>query len=310
MSEAKGKPDDEHVEELLSQLQGIFGRLSHGEEEESQDKEILSSPAPAGAPMPAPVSVPAAAPPPAPEPARVPIPDPIPAPPPAIEMTPAPPVPVLEPAPELMPAPMPVSSARPVPEAPPQPLPMPAPARTIPLEPMRPAVPPMISSNGPAPMTANDPENVNPAAPSFELSPDELKGLGKEVTQTAVYFTPNREKDAKLLSEKLETLTPKFTKVAFQLKVVYMQVYDPKGGINEQVMPRISGGPVRAVFIIVERPLEEPKKRALMAELEPRGIYFQEVPLLSVEKKAFYTDLLLGMVFFFDSLKPAEGSNP
>jgi hypothetical protein len=37
------------------------------------------------------------------------------------------------------------------------------------------------------------------------------------------------------------------------------------------------------------------------------------MPTASIEKKAFYTDVLLGLVFFFDSHKPSppqEGGNP
>ena len=54
---------------------------------------------------------------------------------------------------------------------------------------------------------------------------------------------------------------------------------------------------------IVERPIEEVRRKTIIASLEPRGIYVHEVPALAIEKKAFYTDLLLGMVFFYDSLK-------
>ncbi len=53
------------------------------------------------------------------------------------------------------------------------------------------------------------------------------------------------------------------------------------------------------------------KRKSVAADLEGRNIYFQEVTLASIEKKAFYTDILLGLVFFFDSRKPPtppEGS--
>ena len=56
----------------------------------------------------------------------------------------------------------------------------------------------------------------------------------------------------------------------------------------------------------MERPLEDPRRKTIAAELEERNIYFQEVMLGSIEKKAFYTDILLGLVFFFDSRKPKE----
>src|SRR5437879_3379384 len=38
MTDPKDSHGDEHIEDLLSQLQGIFGRLSSSEEEESKDK--------------------------------------------------------------------------------------------------------------------------------------------------------------------------------------------------------------------------------------------------------------------------------
>ena len=36
MSEPKGKPEGEHIEELLSQLKGIFGLLSETEQAEAK----------------------------------------------------------------------------------------------------------------------------------------------------------------------------------------------------------------------------------------------------------------------------------
>jgi len=62
----------------------------------------------------------------------------------------------------------------------------------------------------------------------------------------------------------------------------------------------------------MDRPLEDGKRKMIAGELESKNIYFQEVTLAVIEKKAFYTDVLLGLVFFFDSRKPktdAEGAS-
>src|SRR5438045_2194924 len=61
MADSKEPPKDERVEELLSQLQGIFGKLSRAEEEESSQKvEVTPGSEPAPAPPPVPAAEPAA----------------------------------------------------------------------------------------------------------------------------------------------------------------------------------------------------------------------------------------------------------
>src|SRR4051812_23386774 len=67
MSESKGpagSPEGEHIEELLSQLKGIFGHLSESEQEEAKQKITPPPHIPVAEPVPAPIPAPA------PEPAR------------------------------------------------------------------------------------------------------------------------------------------------------------------------------------------------------------------------------------------------
>lgn len=219
MSDPKDSRQDEHIEDLLSQLQGIFGKLSHSEEEETKPKPPEAPEAPA---------------------------------------------PILEAAP-----------AQATPAAPKSEPPRSAPADQA-------------------------------AAPAFESSvpivPDD-----KSLIQAAVYFPPGREAEAKSLAQKLETMAPKFTKVAFRLRVSLFLPYDPKGDWKDAVAAKAGGAALQAVFFLIEKTIEDAKRKALVAELDARNIYFQEVPFASVEKKAFYTDVLLGMVFFFDSRKPPSG---
>ena len=252
MSEAKDPRNDDHIEELLSQLQGIFGKLSHSEEEESQTKID-----PPGQPI-------------HPEVAKEP---------PSVPPPQAPPPETLAPAPPT------------VPDAPIVPLSIPdsapAPAAEIP-----PPPPPEVPNENPATETPQP--------------PIDLSALPMEADKSAVYslifYPPSRENEAKTLMEKVETMTPRFTKVAFQIKVAASLPIDPKGDPRETVLPQVKEG-IRAVFVIVDRPMEDVRRKIITGGLEPRGIYVHEVPVLSVEKKAFYTDLLLGMVFFYDSLK-------
>lgn len=256
MSEAKDPRGDDHIEELLSQLQGIFGKLSRSEEEESQakiDPPGQTAPGdPSGQPLP-------------PESAR----EPRPAPPPEA------------PAPEAAAPPAQPGSPT-VPDAP---------MTTVP-------VPDYVPPPPPPPAEAVE----TPA----ERPPADFSALPMEADKSAVYslifYPPNRETEARSLTDKVQTMTPRFTKVAFQIKVAASIAIDPKVDAQETILPQVQEG-IRAVFIIVDRPMDDARRKTITAALEPRGIYVHEVPALSVEKKAFYTDLLLGMVFFYDSLK-------
>lgn len=233
---AEGKnPQDDHIEDLLSQLQGIFGKLSRQDEEESRDKTEA-------APQTVPPSP--AAPPPVPMPDKKP------------------------------------SAA--MPESPP-----------VVRSPAEPPAPPPAAAPSPAAST--------PAVPAV---PPETVPADSSHLATGIVFPGPREVEARALAAKLETITPKFTKVEFRLKVVWTQSYDPKTDWTEGVLSLVRSGQTRALFVILERPLDDAKRKVLIAELEKSNVYFQEVPLLSIEKKAFYTDVLLGLVFFIDSQKP------
>lgn len=249
--------DDERIEELLSQLQGIFGKLSNSEEEESKQKLDLPARPSTPAAEPPPVKMeppPVAFEPPAPPPAVIPPPEPVPAP------TPEPP-PATTPSPEII-----------------APIKPEEPANAMPTE------PPMAGAIPHAP------------PPTFDA----------ESTPTVVFYPAGREAEAAVLAQKLEVLTPKFTKVNFRLIIAGKIPYDPKSDFKTTVAEKAQASGARTLFMIVDRALEDARRKPLTADLESRNIYFQEVPLLNIEKKAFYTDLLLGLVFFFDSLKPKE----
>ena len=121
---------------------------------------------------------------------------------------------------------------------------------------------------------------------------------------SAIFYPPGREAEGKSLAQKLETMTPKFTKVAFRLKVGVFLPYDPKSDWKENILAKAAETLFQTVFVIMDRTLDDAKRKSVAADLESRNIYFQEVTLASIEKKAFYTDILLGLVFFFDSRKP------
>ncbi len=134
----------------------------------------------------------------------------------------------------------------------------------------------------------------------------------KIIVPTAVYFPPGREAEGKSLAQKLETMAPKFTKVAFRLRVGVFLPYDPKSDWKDLIVQKAAETQFQTVFVVMDRPLEDSKRKAIAGELEVQNIYFQEVTLAVIEKKAFYTDVLLGLVFFFDSRKPktdAEGAS-
>lgn len=255
---ADERKDDEHIEELLSQLQGIFGKLSTTDTEEARAKADLPAPAPAPEPtaVPAPTS--------AAESAPVPTPAPAPAPAPA-------PIPMTDPFALKPPTPLP-----PPPEEPQLKEPLPVPTGPV-------------TAATPTPVM---PEPITP--PVFDNS----------TIGCAVYYPMMRDKEAKTLAQKIETMTPKFTKVAFKLNVAFVVSYDQRGDWRDPMIARVRENNIRALFLLSDRPMDDARRRGLQAELEASQIYFQEVPLASVEKKAFFTDVLLGMVFFFDSMKP------
>jgi hypothetical protein len=224
--------EEKNVEELLSQLQGIFGKLSKADE----------------APLP-------------------------------VEQ---PPAPVIEPA-------------LPIPEAPP-PRAVEDPFSLQPPGGLQP-IPEPLSRPPPDAIVEVTSTPVMPAPESPQLYDDATIGC-------AIYYPLMREKEAKLLAEKIETMTPKFTKLAFKLKVGFILSYDPRAEWRDAAIERVRQNNIRAFFLLSDRVLDEPKRRALQNDLDAHLIYFQEVPTLSLEKKAFFTDVLLGMVFFFDTLKP------
>ena len=83
-------------------------------------------------------------------------------------------------------------------------------------------------------------------------------------------------------------------------------MYDAKGDLRSIVTSQMENSPMKAAFLLVDKALDDARRKAIVSELESKGIYFQDIPLAQVEKKALYTDMLLGLVFFFDSQKPAE----
>ncbi len=246
---------DEHIEELLSKLQGIFGKLSNAEEEESKQKVDV--------PLKPPVEEKAA-------PVR-------PAAPPPEPVRPSTPPPAAEPAPA------PVFQEPPSPT--PDPLTAPEPASVS-----TPPAPTPVSSGA---ANAGGYESISPVS-----DPEKL------IIPTAVFYPTGKEVEAKSLSLKLEMMTPKFTKVAFRLRVIVFAPYDPKTEWKDTAMKMTIENGCQTSFVVVDRPLDDLRKKTLTSECEEKNIYFQDVTLGSIEKKAYYTDILLGLVFFFDSHRP------
>lgn len=268
MADSNDPRQDDRIEDLLGQLQGIFGRLSKTEQEEAEKKVDPKESASA-----LPHDPLSEAPPPAPTPA-MPVHDPFEPPPVAIEPEPAPPPPPPPPPP-------------PIPE--PEPEPVPEPVATAPVAPPE---PPSL-----APV---------PQASAYESSIPLTQG-DNSILHTAIFYPQGRETEAKGLATKIETMTPRFTKISFRLRVAVFEAFEAKADWRDQVLQKTTEAGARAVFVIVNSGIDEARRKAMATDLEPRGIYFQEVPILSVEKKAFYMDLLLGIVFFFDSLKSSNG---
>jgi len=232
---------DEHIEELLSKLQGIFGKLSHSEEEEAKQT----------------VEVPQAAP--------------------------------KEPKPKETP---PEKKA-----SPPTPL-------NLYAEPDAAPAAASSTNSSAGPMESAPPAGGDGAYETLVPTEDPER----VIVPSAVYFPIGRDTEAKSLAGKLETMAPKFTKVAFRLRVIVFKSYDPKSDWKDALVAKAAQAHFQTVFVAVERPMDDTKKKSIASELEGNNVYFQEVPIASIEKKAFYTDILLGLVFFFDSRKPP--SNP
>jgi hypothetical protein len=259
MAESKGQPEGEHIEELLSQLKGIFGHLSETEQEEAKQKV---SPPPIPERPAAPAFPPASA-----------------APTDPVFETPI--EPVAEPMLETdfsTSIPDPFASA------------LPDPIEVVPVSPSEP----------PGQPAATTPE---PAAAEIVVPP------GATLVQSTIFYPPGRINEAKVLADKVSKITPRFTKVQVVIMVQAMASYDPKSDLKSTILPQVESQPAKAVFLLTEKPIDDPRRKAVLAELEPKGIYFQEVLVQQIEKKAIYTDMLLGMVFFFDSQKPAGGAD-
>jgi hypothetical protein len=247
MPESNKKPDGDHIEELLSQLKGIFGQLSDAEQAEAKQK---ITPPPTAAP---------ATPPTIPKPAPAPIPAPL---------------PIDEPlAPQSFGAP-----------------PEPDPVQTIPFN----SAPELSEPQAPPPVETG-------YAPNEITVPE-----GATLLPSAVFYPAGRDNEARTVVGKVERITPKFTKVAVVINVQALAPYEPKSDLRG-LLPSI-GPAIKAVFVLVDKPLDDTRRKAMLGALEPRGIYFQDIPIPQIEKKAIYTDMLLGMVFFFDSQKGSGGS--
>ncbi len=251
MSDPKDNPEGEHIEELLSQLKGIFGHLSDTEKEESKQK----------------VTPPSASTPPAPS-----------APP--VDSTPTSSTPFTTEAEFSDPA----TSQEPL-ALDPTMIPFEIPDRAVPTTEAV-AEPPTIPDYVPAEI--NIPE-------------------GASLIPAAVFYPAGRLNEAKIVTDKIEKITPKFTKVAVVIHIESLVAYDVKADVKAAILNSLNPA-IRAVFLLIDKPLDDVRRKDLISQLEPKGVYFQEIPFHQIEKKALYTDMLLGMVFFFDSQKkPGEG---
>lgn len=273
MADSHGTPDDKNLNELLSQLKGIFGHLSEAEKEESRQKIVPPSPPPSS---------------PNSQPIPIPIPEP-PTPESPVEITPEP-APVIEPS----------STGMPMPDLP---VPPPEGVQTDPQTPLDPWVPPSEPAARMAEPAPIPPAGTGAYTPSTPHIP-----AGAFLFPAAIFYPTGRTSDAKIVAEKIERMTPKFTKVTFVLNIQALNVYDPKADIKSAVTSQ-TGPAMKAIFLLTEKPLDDARRKAMSAELEPRGVYFQEILLSQIEKKALYTDMLLGLVFFYDSQKPTESAS-
>ncbi len=233
---------DEHIDELLSKLQGIFGKLSRSEEEESKQKLDIPSGEPAGKPRDA-----------------------------------------GQPASHNMPGPAPVSTG-PL-ETPPASSPSSAPSE-IPFEPPG-------ASSGVTSATIGIYQSIVPPQDAEKL-----------IVPTALFFPQGKDAEAKSLATKLEMMTPKFTKVAFCLRVIVCLPYDPKSEWKDALLAKATEHACQTLFVIVDRAMDDSKKKTIASECEAKNLYFHDVPINAIEKKAYYTDILLGLVFYFDTHRP------
>ena len=260
MSETNQTPGGDHIEELLSQLKGIFGHLSETEQEEAKQK-ITPPPVSNGRASQTGGGV------------TPPATGPLSTPPSSESQTPSPP------PEEDLTAPTDFTSLPPAEFASPS---------------------PPGSSGEPTP-----PEAPDPFTPQEVILPE-----GASLLPAAIFYPAGRIHEAKIVADKVGRITPKFTKVAVVLNVQVLATYDTKSDLKNTFLTQIKNSPIKAVFLLIEKPMEETRRKVLVSELESRGIYFQEIPFHQIEKKALYTDMLLGMVFFFDSQKPAQGETP
>lgn len=171
---------------------------------------------------------------------------------------------------------------------------------------VEPASPEASRAPDPAPAKRAETPVVVPAKEILvgPWAPSTPKGDPESTIFAAIFYPPGKTVEARVLAQKLECLTPKFIKATFSLNVQIMAIYDRRSEWKDSVLQQIKPAQAKALLMLVDRPLEETQWKALTADLEPQGVYVEQVPIGSIEKKAFYTDLLLGMVFFYDAHKP------
>src|SRR5262249_51371351 len=112
-------------------------------------------------------------------------------------------------------------------------------------------------------------------APGTGYTPNEVNvPEGAMLVPAAIFYPAGRMSEAKTVAEKIEKITPKFTKVAVVLNVHVLSAYDIKGDIKGTVVGHLQSTPIKAVFLLVDKSLDEARRKAVAAELEPKGIYF------------------------------------
>src|SRR5205823_9788305 len=128
--------------------------------------------------------------------------------------------------------------------------PMPPPSST------EPAVPDLVPF-APIP-EMGEPQPAAPVAPGY--TPNEvIIPEGASLAPALIFYPTGRTVEAKTVADKVERITPKFTKVTVALNVQSMAPYDPKADLKGAILAQLTPV-IKSVFILVYKSLEDARR--------------------------------------------------
>ncbi len=174
-------------------------------------------------------------------------------------------------------------------------------------------VPPPSAMPEVSPPPPEPPPAVPITTPISGIPPHITALLSSEVADIPflIGYPESMTKEADELQRNLERLEPKFTKMMFHMSGRGSVSYSANHSLVESAFTQLQDMRGGALLVITKHHLSAKSPHFIGEEMAQLGIYFQEVLVDSISKKAFYFDFLLGLVFFLKSQMPqSPGTTP